>query len=198
MSRLAQSSMLALVLLIPGCAHRAPAGAGGAPASGSADVRTGAAGGGTGGKATADSLSGPYGALGRARAAAARVTPKSGRREAPDSRMEWSAWSDRDTVFLIRESVEVPLSGVHVNDYAFEHGRLAVFVSRGEHALTGGPDERGAFHMRIAYGADGRVMASEKFVNERPQALETFEPPAALARADWLRALIRQDSTAAR
>jgi hypothetical protein len=52
--------------------------------------------------------------------------------------------------------------------------------------------------MRIAYDAAGKVVADEKFVSDAGKALEPYEAPAALSRADWLRALIRQDSTAAR
>jgi hypothetical protein len=52
--------------------------------------------------------------------------------------------------------------------------------------------------MRIAYDAAGNVVAAEKFVSDVSQALEPYEAPAVLTRADWLRALIRQDSTAAR
>jgi hypothetical protein len=184
-----RTGALALAVWLLGCAHRPSAAPAGAPGAGGQAPPGGAAG---------DSLHGPYGALYRTRAELPRLSRLAGHREAPDSRLDWTAWSERDSLRFIREDLEVPLSGKHVNEYAFEHGVLAVFASSGEHALTGGPDERGPYRMRIAYDAAGKVVAAEKFVSDAGKALEPYEAPAALSRADWLRALIRQDSTAAR
>jgi hypothetical protein len=182
-----RSGALALAVLLLGCAHQPSA----APGAGGPTRPGGAA-------AAGDSLHGPYAALYRAHAELPGLSRLAGHREVPDSRLDWTAWSEHDSLRLIREDLEVPLSGKHVNEYAFEHGVLAVFASSGEHALTGGPDERGPYRMRIAYDAAGNVVAAEKFVSGAGMALEPYEAPAALTRADWLRALIRQDSTAAR
>ena len=180
-----------LAVLLLGCAHRPAAGPDGASGTGGQAPPGG-------GVAAADSLQGPYASLYRAHAELTRLDRLAGHREAPDSKLDWTAWSDHDSLRLVREDLEVPLSGRHTNEYAFEHGVLAVFASSGEHALTGGPDERGPYRMRIAYDRAGNVIAAEKFVSDARRALEPFEAPAVLARAEWLRTLIRQDSSATR
>jgi hypothetical protein len=136
----------------------------------------------------------PFAALERADAALSgyRVTP--GQTVAGGDTTKWSAYFERDSLRLVREMLENPYNGRRTNEYLFEGGHLSVFAASGDLSLTGPPRERGPYHMRIAFDGEGRVLASEKFVNEHREPLEDFEPGAVLQRAAWLRATIHDAS----
>ncbi|MGH7742416.1 MAG: hypothetical protein ACRENS_10380 [Candidatus Eiseniibacteriota bacterium] len=102
----------------------------------------------------------------------------------------WVAYFDRDSLRFIEEIIEQPLYGPRTNEYAFEGGRLRAFASSGQLSLTGPGSERGPYRLRIAFGPDGEVTATEKIVSGARVSIEEFEPPAALGRAAWLRAQI--------
>jgi hypothetical protein len=184
---------IVMLCMVLGCAHRAsvapsaaapgeivpPAGAGAVPLS---------APGGAG--APPDSAGAAYAALDRARAGLPGLRASSDSTQAGGSRVDWTAYFDRDSLRFVRETIEIESYGKRTNEYVFEGGRLRVFASRGEHALTGPPTQRGPYRLRIAFDPAGGVIASEKFISEAQVPLEPSEPPAALGRADWLRGLI--------
>jgi hypothetical protein len=193
MSRFRNSAAIVMLCMVLGCAHRAPA-APSAAAMGEI-ARPAGAGDGPGSSpggspASSDSSGAAYAALDRARAALPGLRASSDSTEAGGSKVDWTAYFERDSLRFIRETIEIESYGKRTNEYVFESGRLRVFASRGAHALTGPPTERGPFRLRIAFDPDGGVIASEKFISEVKVPLEASEPPAALGRAEWLRGRI--------
>lgn len=189
MSRRCWAGAIVMVCMVLGCAHRGsaptPAGAKGAPAAPNA-AHAGAA-------APSSGANSAYLALDQARASLASFHAAQGQAVAGGDTTLWWAYTDRDSLRYIREVIENPVYGRRTNEYVFAGGRLRVFASSGRISLTGPVSERGPYRMRIAFNSAGSVIASEKIVNEKPVSIEASEPPAALGRSDWLRALIQAD-----
>ena len=174
-------SAIVMASMLLGCAHHM----GGGAAGGVPGETTQAA-------APAD---GPFGALERGRAALAHCKSRRDSTQSGGLKVDWVAYFDRDSLRFARETIQQAPYGLRTNEYAFEDGRLRGFASSGAVSLTGPPDDRGPYTMRIAFGVDGTTTASEKIVSGAKVALEEYEPGAALGRAEWLRAQIRSSAS---